>query len=289
MQEKTLKGKRCLITGANSGIGLATAIAIAQKGAEVIIVCRNLAKANVAKEQIINKSGNKKVALLLADFADQASIRRMAEQFHQEYGQLDILINNAGLIASNREETADGYEYTFAVNHLGYFMTTCLLMPALQAAPSARIVSVSSEAHRIGEINFDDIQLRRGYTNMKAYAQSKLANILFTDTLAKKLKDTNITANCLHPGVVKTNFAGEGDLLMKGMFLLARPFMISATEGAQTSIYLASSPEVEGVTGKYFAKCKKKRPATRATNPDTAEQLWKLSESMTGVVLGISA
>ncbi len=285
MYDKIMKGRRCLITGANSGIGLETAIALAQMGATIIMACRNLDKANVAKETIIAKSGNKEVHILLADFADQESIRTMAKQFYENFDGLEVLVNNAGLIAQDRMETADGYEYTFAVNHLGYFMTTCLLIDALKAGDQARIVNVSSEAHRVGSINFEDIHGRKEYSNIQAYAQSKLANILFTRSLAKKLKNAGITVNSLHPGVVNTNFAGDSSLWMRGMMLLAKPFMVSPKEGAATSIYLASSPKVAKVSGQYFAKRKPKRPATRATNPKVEEELWKLSESLTGVTL----
>ncbi|MGB0523702.1 MAG: SDR family oxidoreductase [Flammeovirgaceae bacterium] len=281
---KVLKGKRCLITGANSGIGKATAIQLAQQGAQIIMACRNPIKAEEAKKEVIFRSGNERVEVMLVDFAKQDEIRALADEFKSKYQQLDILVNNAGIIADQRKVTQEGYELTFAVNHLGYFLVTNLLLEELKASPSARIINVSSEAHRMGKINFDDLHLERDYSNIKAYSNSKLANILFTHELAKKLKETPVTVNALHPGVVNSNFAENSSMFLKTMMVLARPFMVSIEKGAETSIYLASSEEVAGISGRYFVRKKAKAPSADASNPALAKKLWDISLELTGLI-----
>lgn len=281
--DKTMKEKRCLITGANSGIGKATAIQLAQAGAEIIMACRNPLKAEEAKKEIIYRSGNDKVSILLVDFAKQEEIRALAEEFNKKYDSLDILVNNAGLIAEKRMTTKEGYELTFAINHLGYFLLTHLLLDSLKASPNARIVNVASEAHRMGKLDFNDLHLSKDYSNIKAYGNSKLANILFTLELSKQLEGTNITANSLHPGVVNSNFGGNSSMFLKALVVMARPFMVSVEKGAETSMYLASSPEVEQVTGRYFVRKKQKRPSTDANDPVLAKKLWDVSLELTGL------
>jgi len=278
-----MKGKRCLITGANSGIGKATAIKLAQMGGHIIMACRNAIKAEEAKKEIIHRSGNQQIEIMLVDFAKQADVHALADQFKSSYSHLDVLVNNAGLIAEKRETTSEGYELTFAVNHLAPFLLTHLLLDQLKAAESARVINVSSEAHRIGKLNFGNLHLERDYTNIKAYANSKLCNILFTNTLAKKLKETNITTNALHPGVVNSNFGGNSSMFWQAMVAMARPFMVSIEKGAETSIYLASAQEVANTTGMYFVRKKKRRPSADAANTQIAQKLWDVSLALTGL------
>src|SRR5829696_7949288 len=247
--------KICLITGATSGIGKATAMGLANMGASVVMVGRDQGKGEAVMAEIKEKCTNASVDLMLADLSSQEEIRRLAGEFKEAYPRLDVLINNAGLFRSKRITTAEGLETTFAVNHLAYFLLTKLLLDVLKASASSRIVNVSSGDHNNGAIDFDDLQGEKGYKGAKAYSQSKLADVLVTYELARRLEGTGITANCLHPGAgVRTNF-GSGVSGVFGLIVRAlRPFMISPEKGAETSIYLASSPEVEGLSGRYFVK-----------------------------------
>jgi NAD(P)-dependent dehydrogenase (short-subunit alcohol dehydrogenase family) len=280
-----LDNKICIVTGANSGVGKVTALELAKMGAEVIMVCRNQKKGEEALAEILMKSKSNKVKLMLCDFSSQKSIREFTDKFKSQYDKLHILVNNAGLIISERHLTEDGIESTFAINHLGYFLTTHLLLDLLKSSAPARIVNVSSEGHRIGHINFNDINYENNlYKSMNVYCDSKLANVLFTKELSKRLKGTNVTANCLHPGVVNTNFASETSGWFKWVVKIGKPFLITAEKGAETQIYLASSPEVEGITGEYFDKKKVKTPSKEARDTEVAEKLWKLSEKMTNLV-----
>lgn len=255
-----MNDKICLVTGATSGIGKVTARALAAQGAHVIVVGRNQAKCEETIAEIQATTSNQQVEYMLADLSVQADVRRLAEQFYAQHNRLDVLVNNAGNLFRTRKESADGIEMTFALNHLAYFLLTNLLMDALKSAPAARIVSVSSDAHRGQTLDFDDLEATQKYSAFRVYGQSKLANVLFTYELARRLEDMegakNITANALHPGVVRTNFARSEFTGLLGILLgIALRFMgIDVEEGAKTSIYLASSPEVEGVTGKYFDK-----------------------------------
>mgnify|MGYP001797494348 FL=1 len=278
-----MKEKVCVITGANAGIGKSTTREIAKTGATIIMVCRNQQKAEKAREEIIAQSNNPNIEIFLCDFAEQAQIKTVAQQLIQHYPTIDILINNAGFISASktREVTPEGIEKTVAVNHLGYFMLTNLLKPSLLNSEAARIVNVSSEAHRFINFNLDNINIEKGYTPMNAYALSKLLNIHFTLTLAKRLEGTNITVNALHPGVVRTNFSHNLSGFMNFAFLMAKPFMINADSGAATSIYLATSPKVANTTGKYFAKKKLKRPNGDAQNMEYAEKVWEVSTQWT--------
>jgi len=274
--------KICLITGANSGIGKVTAMELARKGMTILMVCRNAQKGEKARQEVISAAGHQRVDLLLCDLSDQKAVRKLADEVHQRYPRLDVLINNAGLIIEKRTTTAQGLEYTFALNHLAPFLLTHLLLDLLRKSDEARIITVSSEAHRIARLDFSDLQSERKYGSMRAYANSKLANILFTRELAAQLEGERITANCLHPGVVATQF-GSG---FKGGFanvllFLGRPFFISPEKGAQTSVYLASSPEVRGITGLYFDKKKPKTPSDQALSQYNAQKLWALSKQLT--------
>lgn len=281
----SMSGKVVMVTGANSGIGKETALALAKQGATVICVCRSKERGEAAVAEIKQASGNPNVELGLADLASQKSIRAYAEEFKRTHPKLHVLVNNAGVINPERKVTEDGIEATFALNHLGYFLLTHQLLDVLKASAPARIVNLSSEAQRAGHIDFDDLQGERKYGPWKAYMQSKLANVLFTVDLAKKLEGTGVTVNAVHPGPVATGFGGE----FKGFtgFILGtigRPFMLTPEQGAQTAIYLASSPEVEGVTGKYFAKKKPIRMNKEASDDGIRRRLWELSERMTGLV-----
>jgi NAD(P)-dependent dehydrogenase (short-subunit alcohol dehydrogenase family) len=275
-----MNDKICLVTGANSGIGKATARALASAGASVIMVCRDREKGEAARAEIVRETRNQSVELLLADFSDLRQIRRLAADIRSKTPRLHALVNNAGAFNNERRLTADGYEMTFAVNHLGYFLLTAELLDLLKSSAPARIVNVASNAHRPGQIHFEDLDLKNGYGGWKAYAQSKLANILFTYELARRLEGTRVTANCMHPGVVNTNFLSG----MKGLSgKIARPFSIfmrSAEKGADTVIWLASSPEVERITGKYFID-RKEQPSNRESyDRDVAARLWEVSEQM---------
>lgn len=280
----TMQGKICMITGANSGIGYETALALAKMGAQIIMVCRNQAKAEAAQATIIRESGNPLVDVLLADLSVQQSIRDLAAAFKVKYHRLDVLINNAGLAVGQRELSADGYEMTFAVNHLAYFLLTNLLLDMLKTSAPARIVNVASEYQSFGfsALDFDDLMLEKKYAVARAYGQSKRANVIFTYELSKRLTGTGVTANCLHPGVVRTNFGSQtggwfGLLWSK----LARPIEISPAQGAQTIIYLASSPDVEGVTGQYYTNKKPIKSSAQTYDHAVQERLWQISEQLT--------
>jgi len=272
----SMQGKVCVVTGANSGIGKATAMGLAQMGATVVIVCRDQAKGEGAQHEIKEKSGNDGIDLMLTDLTSQASIRQLAENIQQRYQQVHVLINNAGGVNLTRRETSDGLEATFAVNYLAPFLLTNLLLDKLKASSPARIVIVSSESHQAGYIKMDDLELEKGYRLMRAYGQSKLALVLFTYELARRLQGTGVTANCLHPGFVATNIGqnGVGSIGRSIVKLIFSRLGISPEEGAKTSIYLASSPEIEGVTGKYFAKSIPVRSAPISYDETLQRQLW---------------
>ena len=278
-----LAGKIILVTGATSGIGYITARELARQGAQVVLVGRDPLRTDSAVDSIRSETGSPQVSSLLADLASQAEIRRLAGQFSQQYPRLDVLVNNAGGFFLRRRLSPDGLEMTFALNHLAYFLLTLLLLPALEAAGEARIVNVASDAHESGKINFDDLQSEHRYFSWAAYGQSKLANILFTYELARRLGDRKVTANVLHPGFVATNLARNNGILAKAAMGLMRFFALSPEEGAQTSIYLASSPEVQGVTGKYFVRCQARPSAPASYDLETASRLWQVSRELTGI------
>jgi NAD(P)-dependent dehydrogenase (short-subunit alcohol dehydrogenase family) len=277
-----MQGKVCIVTGANSGIGKATTLGLAQMGATVVMVCRDQTKGEEAQNEIKTKSGNDAVHLMHAELSSQASIRQLAENFQQHYKQLHVLINNAGAVNLTRRETVDGLETTFAVNYLAPFLLTNLLLDELKASAPARIVNVSSESHQSGNIKMDDLQSEKSYRFMRAYGQSKLALVLFTYELARKLQGTGVTANCLHPGFVATNIGqhGIGPAGRRVIKLIYSSIGISPEEGAKTSIYLATSPEIEGVTGKYFVKSIPVRSAPISYDKSLQRQLWEESARM---------
>ena len=276
-----MDGKVVLITGGTSGIGKAAATALAGLGAEVIVTGRNRERGEGAVEDIRSESGSDKVSLLLADLSVQAEVRRLGGEFTASHERLDVLVNNAGLILSGRIETSDGIETTLAVNHLAPFLLTNLLLDLLKRSAPSRIVTVSSEAQRQGKIDLGNLQGERRYGAFRSYGQSKLANILFTFELAERLKDTGVTANCMHPGPVNTGFGSGSQGFMPLLFRVFKPFMRRPEQGADTLVYLASSPEVEGMTGKYLSDRKVITPSKEAYDADLRERLWEASEELT--------
>ncbi len=282
MNELSMKGKICLITGATSGVGEETAKGLAQMGATVVMIARNADKLAKVKSELIAETNNEHIDTIQADLSVQSEVHKAAQEFLARYENLHVLINNAGGVFSKRTLTADGFEYTFALNHLGYFLLTNLLLDTLKKSAPARIVNVSSMAHAsAGKFDFSDLTREKSYNPFAVYSQSKLANALFTYELARRLEGTNVTANCLHPGFVNTGFGKNNNALYNAGLFLMQPIMISPQKGAETSIYLASSPEVEGVTGKYFSK-KKAIPSSAASYDTNAQRvLWEMSEVMT--------
>ncbi len=273
-----MNGKICMVTGANAGIGKVTARELAKMGAHVVMVCRSAERGEAAKKEV-TQTATGQVDLMIADLSSQASIRALAATYLEKYDRLDVLINNAGVLFMERSESVDGLEMTFALNHMGYFLLTDLLLDKIKASAPARIVNVSSMAHSRGAINFDDLQAEQKFGGMDVYSSSKLANILFTTELARRLDGTDVTANSLHPGFVRSNFGDNNGRLMKIVMPIAKLFAINTDKGAETSIYLASSPEVEGVTGLYFVKKKAVTPSEAAQETAVAERLWQVSEA----------
>lgn len=277
-----MQGKTVLISGANSGIGLVTAREIAKMGASVIMLCRSAERGKAAQAEVIKESGNEDVQLLLCDLSSQADIRRAAGEFRAAHDRLDVLVNNAGAIFTKRQESVDGIEMTFAVNHIGYYLLTMELLDLIKASAPARIVNVSSGAHEVGKFNFDDYNREEKFSAFPVYGESKMANILFTRELARRLEGTDVTVNALHPGFVATNFAKNTGWLGKFAMTLFAPIMgISPEKGAETTIYLATAPEVEGVTGGYFYKKKQKKTHSFAESVEAQKRLWVLSEQLT--------
>jgi len=281
-----LKDKVCLVTGATSGIGLVTARELARLGATTVLVSRSPERCSAAVQSIRQETENPGVDFIAADLSSQAQIRQAANTFQGRYPQLHVLVNNAGGYFLRRHKSIDGIEMTWALNHLSYFLLTNLLLGTIQASAPARIVNVSSGAHQGGRINFDDLQGKRWSFGWTAYSQSKLANVLFTKELARRLEGSRVTANALHPGFVATNFAKNNGALARLFMPLAQMGALSPEEGALTSIYLASSPEVEGVSGKYFYKGQEAPPNPASDDLETARRLWEISAEMTGLAGG---
>lgn len=278
----TLAGKTILVTGATGGIGFITAHALADMGATVVIVGRDPKRTEERVAQIQRETGNSSVSSLTADLSSMSQVRDLAGTFLGRYPRLDVLLNNAGAVFLSRQTTVDGYERTFALNHLAPFLLTELLLDRLKANAPGRVVTVSSMAHAGQTIDFGDVnRTARGYRAWKAYGESKLANIMFTYALARRLEGTGVTANTLHPGFVATNFAKNNGAMSQVAMTLARPFAISPEQGAQTSIFLASSPEVASVSGKYFVKSKPAKSSAVSYDDGAQERLWQLSEQMT--------
>ncbi|MCA9774717.1 MAG: SDR family oxidoreductase [Myxococcales bacterium] len=278
-----LDGKRCLITGATSGIGEETALGLARLGAELILVARSEARAQATRERIRNEAGSEAVEVMSADLASFASIRDFAREFRARHDSLDLLVNNAGMVGIKYAETVDGIEQVFAVNHLAPFLLTNLLLEPLKSAAPARVVNVASTMHRFAKMNFDDPGLKSGYSGWTSYNQSKLANILFTKELARRLEGTGVTVNAVHPGGVATRLGhnnGRGAVVFTK---IAAPFLRTPAQGAKTSIHVAASPDLDGVTGEYFANERRARASRAANDAAAAERLWELSARMTGL------
>lgn len=280
-----MQGRVCLVTGATSGIGLYTAAGLARAGATVVMVGRDGVKGGQARTQVeeLAGAGAGPVHLLLADLASMNSIRKLAADVEAQFGALHVLVNNAGAMNQRRTLTKDGYETTFGVNHLGYFLLTQLLLPLLERSGPARIVNVASDAHKGGNLDFADLQLERGWSAWKSYANSKLMNVMFTYALARRLEGKKVTANCLHPGVIASGFGKNDPGVFKFLVSLAQPFMLSSEQGARTSIFLASAPEVEGHSGGYYAKAKLARSSGRSLDQTAQERLWTESTKLCGL------
>ena len=275
-----MHNKTIIVTGANAGIGRITALELAKMGARVVMVGRDKERGAAAQQAIIAQTGNRQVDLLLADLSSQQAIRQLVKTIQQKYNRLDVLVNNAGAMFASRRVSVDGLEMTFALNHMNYFLLTTLLLDMLKASAPSRIVNVSSDAHQGAQLNFADLQNEKRFMGFRVYGQSKLANIYFTYELARRLEGTGVTVNALHPGFVATNFAkNNGWLYRVGMFLM-RPFAMNDQQGAATQIYLASSPEVEGITGKYFARKKAVASSNVSYDIAAAQKLWQASEEL---------
>ena len=280
--EGPMSGQVCVVTGANSGIGKAAALTLARFGAEVILVCRDSARGEAARAEIAAAAAAGQPRLEIADLSSMTEVRDLAGRL-SALGRLDVLINNAGLVLGERRTSADGFEYTFAVNHLAPFLLTNLLREQLAGSAPARVITVSSAAHRGARLNLDDLQLAGHFNGWRAYSNSKLANILFTTELAARLTGTRVTANCLHPGTVNTGFGRDGSRLLRFGLDLGRRFLRTAGQGADTVVYLASSPDVAGATGGYYVNRKLRTPSRAARDQATARRLWEISAELTGL------
>ncbi len=280
----SMTGKTILITGGTGGIGKAAAIALGSMGARVGIIGRDQARATLAAAEISRESGASAVDVFVADMSSQAEVRRLAKEVLAAYPRLDVLLNNVGGFWANRHVTADGLEHTFALNHLAPFLLTSLLLERLTASAPARVVTVSSAAQSMGSIDFDDLMGERTYSGQRAYNQSKLANIMFTYELSKRLEGTGVTATAVHPGMTSTDFSAE-DPALGILVRILRPFMQTPAQGADTAVYLASSREVEGASGGYFVKRKAKRSHAASYDAATTGRLWQVSAELVGIAL----
>jgi NAD(P)-dependent dehydrogenase (short-subunit alcohol dehydrogenase family) len=284
MEVADMTGRTVIVTGGNSGIGTETALALARAGARTVITARHRGRGETAVADIKARSGSDRVEMAVFDLGDLASVRKGAAELLDRFDRIDVLVNNAGIILSDRRVTVDGLEATLAVNHLGPFLLTQILLDRLTASPGGRIVNVASTAHNAARrgIPFDDLQSEGDYRPMRVYGMTKLANIYFTTELARRTAGSGVTTNCLHPGTVGTGYGGDGDtsgILAFGL-KVAKPFMLSPEKGARTSVYLASSPEVAEVSGKYFIKAKQRQPSRVARDEEAARRLWDVSEGL---------
>lgn len=283
VQDESMAGKTCLVTGATAGIGKVTAAALARRGATVVLIGRNPEKCERTARQIGEDTGRANVEFLVGDLSSQADVRRLARQFQERHRRLDVLVNNAGAFFPERRESLDGIEMTWALNHLAYFLLTSLLLETVRASAPARIINVSSDAHKNVTIDFDDLQGKQRYGGFRAYSQSKLANLLFTYELAGRLEGTGVTVNALHPGFVATSIFDGPGLFAWFVRRVASAIALRPEAGARTTIYLATSPEVSQVTGQYFVK-ERAVPSSRASrDQEAARRLWQVSEELTGL------
>jgi NAD(P)-dependent dehydrogenase (short-subunit alcohol dehydrogenase family) len=286
MASTEMSNKVVVVSGATQGIGFEAAKALANKGARVVITARDQGRGEKAVADLKRLTGNDRVEVVLVDFASMQSIKDAAHELHNRIDRLDVLLNNAGAVYSDHLTSKDGLELTFATNHIGYFLFTHLLLDLLKQSAPARIVNVASDAHKAARsgIDFDDLERKRGYTGFVVYGETKLMNILFTRELARRLEGTGVTVNCLHPGVIASGFGtNNSGLLGFATRNLGKYFLITPEQGAQTSIYLCTSPDVAGVSGKYFAKSKEAKTTRHGVDDAAAKKLWELSEKITGV------
>lgn len=281
-----MKSKVCIVTGANTGIGKATALGLARMGATVILACRDQQKGRAALEEIKSQTGSSSLHLMELDLASLASVRAFAQAFEQQFPRLDVLLENAGVSTRVRQLSADGYELDFAVNHLGHFLLTQLLLPRLEASAPSRIVVVSSALHRNARLDLDDLQGERSWSMMGTYGKSKLANMLFVREQARRLEGRGVTINALHPGVIASELARDFPAPFR---LMARLFFKSTEAGAKTSLHVATAPELEKVSGKYFEDSKEARPGSSALDDTAAARLWALSEQLVARASAASA
>jgi NAD(P)-dependent dehydrogenase (short-subunit alcohol dehydrogenase family) len=281
-----MDGKISVVTGANSGLGKETALGLAKLGARVVMICRSRERGEAARAEIVAASGNQSVDLLLADLSAQASVRRLAQEVEATYPRLDLLVNSAGGVFMTRATSADGIEYSLALNHLGPFLLTNLLLDRLKASAPARIVNVTTRLGNNIAIDFDDQQFeKRRYSGFQAYSETKLAGMLFTYALARRLEGTGVTVNCVHPGVFKSNFGSEGmPAVMRVLNVVVRPFMAEADEAAARVLYVATAPELAGVSGKYFGDKAEMTSPKQSYDVAAQERLWEISERLTGLV-----
>ena len=273
-----------MVTGANSGIGKETALQLAERGARVVMVCRNRERGEPALEEIKAQSGNDAVELMTADFESQRQIRDLADAYKRAHNRLDVLVNNAGLYLSERHETEDGIEATWAVNHLAPFLLTHLLLDVIKASAPARIVTVASDAHRAGTLDFDDLEMKKKYRWIAAYAQSKLANVVFTYELARRLEGSGVTATCMHPGTVATGIWNRNKNVLNAVLRLFKPVYMNPKKSAAAVVRLAVAPDVEGVTGKYFDRMNQANSSADSHDKEIAARLWQVSAERVGVV-----
>ncbi|MCR4703856.1 MAG: SDR family oxidoreductase [Saccharofermentans sp.] len=275
---KRLLGKTAIVTGANSGMGMATARSLLDEGATVVMLCRSEKRGKEAYKKLLS-DGNSRTYLILADLGDYESIRQFVQQFKSMFQRLDILVNNAGFISLDRQETQEGLERQFGINHIGHFLLTTSLLDVM--GNGSRIVNVASGAHKTGKIHFDDINLHKGFNVIKAYSQSKLANVLFTRELARRVADRGITVNCCHPGAVATNIGIDRETgFGKTVTGLLKPFFQTPEEGARTAIFLATDESVKDITGEYFYKCKIAKSSKRSKDMELAKKLFEFSEEL---------
>jgi NAD(P)-dependent dehydrogenase (short-subunit alcohol dehydrogenase family) len=277
----SLDGKIAIVTGATNGIGRVTARELTRLGARTLLVARDRARGERAAAEIRESCGGRVPDVLVADLSSQSEVRRLAREVRERVSRLDLLVNNAGAIFAEREVSADGLEMTFALNHLAYFLLTLELLPLLERAPGARIVNVASTAHERGSIDFGDLQGERAYGMWKAYQQSKLANVLFTRELARRLGRRGVTANALHPGVIASGFGRNGRGFFSRLVAVGAPFLSSPEKGSRTTLHVATSPDLQGVTGRYFSGCREKTPSKAGRDDQAALRLWQVSEALT--------
>ena len=284
MAAPDLTGKIALVTGANAGIGKETARGLARMGAHVVMASRSLERGEAARADLARDAPPDRLEVMRLDLALLADVRRFARDLRSRHARLDLLVNNAGIHTAHRQVTSEGFEQTFVTNHLGHFLLTRELLPLLQAAPAARVVNVASEAHRGGRIHFDDLQLARRWSGVAAYCQSKLANIMFTAELARRLEGTPITTNAVHPGSVRSNWArGPESGALRLAVALASPFLVSVEKGAENSLFAAIAPQLDRVTGRYLVRKRERAPSRRARDADDQKRLWAESERLAGI------